>query len=812
MKTKRSLSPLAIILPVALFALLPPSVAKAQFYGVQVDPFIYLDADPTLASQAISVHAQTLRFFIQWQEVEPTGGGAYTFSTTLDNEIASLIQAGVNLEVILGYNNTNYSSVCPNVYPSSGACTTAYVNYCKAVVNHFNSGSFAAGSIRYWEVWNEPDGNGYFSMPHTAYAPLLEAASLGIKSVQSNAQVLLGGLTGAGPGYLDALYADGVQGYFDIVNYHDYNCSTDNQATDITTRYNNFHSVMNYYSDGNKPIWVTEFGYVSENQPDYLCSGTPSVLNSDQATALTEAFNAYATIPNLQVAIWYSLRDYCDDGTTPCDIPNTSDSGQISGLFDRSGNVKPSATSFASLINGGNLLFNPTWASNDQTGWTTQVFTNGYVTDAYTQYNGGGGVYSFNGDPFYLVNWASHAYNLQEYQQFTGLTPGQGFTAQVWAYTQSNASGGIGVQDQGNGWASRCWTSIPSGTWGWNRYTCAGTVPASGDLQFNLVGNSSGTGDTGIYWDNASLTLSLLVNPTWTTDDKTGWTTQVNTGYSTDAYTEANGDSVYTPNGIYGDPFYLVNFDSGTYSLQDYQRLTGLTPGQGFTAQVYAYTQANASGGLGVQDQGDGWGNLCPYQNIPSGTGGWNLYSCTGTVPTDGDLQFNLVGGGSNSKIFWNNASLSFNVLSNPTWTTYDKTGWTEHATTGSINYAYAQATGGGGIYSEDGGPYYLANWSTSAYNIYEYQTFTGLTSGGSFTASVWAQSSPGATSQLLVQDGFGSTTLCSSSITPGTGAWNLYVCSGTVPSDDTLTFVLNGVSPAGSDWTEWDNASLTVN
>ncbi len=805
MKTKRSLASLATILPVALFATLTPSVAKAQFYGTQVAPFTDSSLlDPALASQAISLHAQTLRFFIPWWDVEQTEG-SYYFSSDVDSAVATLIQAGVNIEVILGYGNQYYPSYSDSWFPQN---TTAFANYCYAVVNHFNSSPFAAGSIKYWEVWDEPDNLVPYGPggPASEYAPLLKAAYTAIHTAQPNAQVLMGGLTRDNEAYLDTLYGTyGIKDYFDIANYHEYDCpGTANPATDIPYYYSAWETELNKYYDGSKPVWITEFGYLGEGaaDPRSPCSGGGTISNSTQANLLTEAFNAFASMPNIQVAVWYPMNDYTYIAGDP---------GQQMGLFDTSNNPKPDAASFVALSSGSNLLFNQTWATGDLSNWPVYV-TTGSSSDASVQAYGGGGPHPFNGDPYYLVNSASSAaYNLEAYQRITDQPVGQPFTAQVWAYTQANASGWIGVQDQGNGWASLCGTSIPAGNGGWYLYSCTGTVPSDGDLQFNLVGSSS-TGSS-IYWDNASITFNVLANPTWDTGDLTNWPINVTTGSSSDASVQAyGGGGPYTFN---GDPYYLVNSaSSAAYNLEAYQRITGLPPGQLFTAQVYAYTQANASGGIGVQDQGNSWGNLCTYQTIPSGTLGWNLYSCTGgQVGSDGDLQFNLVGSSSTgSSIYWDNASITFNVLANPTWATDDKTGWTGYATTGLTTYAYAQATGGGGIYSEDGGPYYLANWSTSAYNISEYQNFTGLTSGGSFTASVWAQSSPGATSQFLVQDGFGNTTLCWRSISPGTGGWNLYTCSGTVPGDGKLAFVLNGVSPAGSDWTEWDNASLTVN
>jgi hypothetical protein len=112
--------------------------------------------------------------------------------------------------------------------------------------------------IRTWQVYNEPNLKGYWSIQPFAqsYVATLRAAEQGIHSADTAATVVLAGLTNMSWTALDAIYAAGAIGSFDAVAIHPYTERPDDvvrilrYARDVTVR----------YGDGEVPIWVTEFG------------------------------------------------------------------------------------------------------------------------------------------------------------------------------------------------------------------------------------------------------------------------------------------------------------------------------------------------------------------------------------------------------------------------------------------------------------------------------------------------------------------------------------------------------------------------
>ena len=75
--------------------------------------------------------------------------------------------------------------------------------YAMAVCEHFK------GRVRYWEIWNEPDQDIYWSPQDgmTAYSELLRKVYPALKKVDPTCRVLLGGLSKQVPDRLGEVYA-----------------------------------------------------------------------------------------------------------------------------------------------------------------------------------------------------------------------------------------------------------------------------------------------------------------------------------------------------------------------------------------------------------------------------------------------------------------------------------------------------------------------------------------------------------------------------------------------------------------------------
>lgn len=114
--------------------------------------------------------------------------------------------------------------------------------------------------LKYWEIWNEPDGGFWKPCPNAEqYASLLKIAYEEIKQIDAECKVIVGGLCSWNADYMQALYRAGAQGYFDVIAVHPYN-----DAPDISLQkkreMEEFQAVVRKFETSMPPIWITEFG------------------------------------------------------------------------------------------------------------------------------------------------------------------------------------------------------------------------------------------------------------------------------------------------------------------------------------------------------------------------------------------------------------------------------------------------------------------------------------------------------------------------------------------------------------------------
>ena len=121
-----------------------------------------------------------------------------------------------------------------------------------------------------------------------------------IKSIDPTAQVMLGSIATNDANWLQSVYENGGQNYFDILGSHPYTAQylpNVVQSWDSTPGWNTTNwtytpfdfpilekmwEVMDHFGDGNKPIWITEFGY-DFDQP---VSNLEPTLSSNQVEQL----------------------------------------------------------------------------------------------------------------------------------------------------------------------------------------------------------------------------------------------------------------------------------------------------------------------------------------------------------------------------------------------------------------------------------------------------------------------------------------------------------------------------------------------
>lgn len=176
-----------------------------------------------------------------------------------------------------------------------------YGNFVAAVVSRYK------GRIQHYEIWNEPNiwpEWGDKAVNPNEYVELLKIAYKRAKEVDPNALILNAPLAQtleknernlAEIDYLEAMYRAGARDYFDIFFANGYGFEfppTDPPDPDVLNfqRLKLLREVMVRHGDGNKPVWLNEFGW---NAPPQDFPGEKliwrRVTEEEQANYIAEA-------------------------------------------------------------------------------------------------------------------------------------------------------------------------------------------------------------------------------------------------------------------------------------------------------------------------------------------------------------------------------------------------------------------------------------------------------------------------------------------------------------------------------------------
>ncbi|MEZ0049733.1 hypothetical protein ABIA30_000723 [Mycobacterium sp. MAA66] len=267
----------------------------------------------TAMQQMQTMGITQIRVLLPWRAMEPTDG---TYSWTQSDQLLSTAkQYGIAVDACVTSTPTwasNYG-LLPNGAPTNAS---DYASFVQAVAQRYGSSNGSAtGSISSIEVWNEPNGyNGWSPTPDVqGYTNLLKAAYTAIKSVAPGITVV-GGVLGAGisigslsinpVNFLQQMYADGAQGYFDALSFHPYNATSPFSAG--TTFANSaiqqlqaLRALMNANGDAAKLIWATEYGE----------SSATSGGQAQQAQYIQDFLTTWSSLTGVGPMFLYSLID-----------------------------------------------------------------------------------------------------------------------------------------------------------------------------------------------------------------------------------------------------------------------------------------------------------------------------------------------------------------------------------------------------------------------------------------------------------------------------------------------------------------------
>lgn len=302
------------------------------------------DSDATAIERQFELMAdmdvQWIRVDIDWSVVE-SERGQYDWSFS-DKVVEQAAARGMDVLAVLGFT--------PQWARPSSTSTAETARYSRperlsdwAVFAQAAAERYAPRGVHAWEIWNEPNTSKFWPPRPDVneYGHLFWVAADAIRSVDPEATLLIGGL---GPKfeepeaevppveYLQLLYANGAAKHADGIAAHPY--SFPSLPTDVDQRMlggfrdlPELHAVMHRNGDGQKKIWITEFGAPTGTGPH-------AVSEQDQAAALLEAREQLAAWDWSGPLIYYEL---VDGG------PDLSDTEQNFGVLHEDLSPKPAA-------------------------------------------------------------------------------------------------------------------------------------------------------------------------------------------------------------------------------------------------------------------------------------------------------------------------------------------------------------------------------------------------------------------------------------------------------------------------------------
>ncbi len=181
------------------------------------------------------------------------------------------------------------------------------------------------------QVWNEADEGLFWTGGPNApdYVDLLRRSHAAVKAANPDVSVVFSPTVGNNFGFLEAAYAAGAKGLFDVMAVHTDTACLDQPPSAYYREadgrigrfsflgYREVRKVMEANGDGAKPIWMTEFGWSAAAHTCEFGAGRgqkPAGVGEDlQAQYLLEAMNCLEKDPYMTVAMWFNNRDLSGD-------------------------------------------------------------------------------------------------------------------------------------------------------------------------------------------------------------------------------------------------------------------------------------------------------------------------------------------------------------------------------------------------------------------------------------------------------------------------------------------------------------------
>jgi hypothetical protein len=300
-------------------------------YGFQVQMWDFNQPGKQLVVNLVNnTGFNWIKHQVNWSAVE-TAPNVFNW-VQLDAIVNTAALGG--LQVFLSVNQA------PTFYRSSSSGTmpadpTKMGNFMSAMTSRYK------GKVGAYEIWNEQNldrETGAGNVNPSTYLPLLQSSYTAIKAVDPGAKVLLGAPSPTGvniPGsiiddvsYLQQLYAlnNGiVSQYFDVLAAHPSgfsnppDCQPSTPSCSLSGGWNDdpsfyafyrvgqYNQLMSQNGDGNKMIWLTEFGYDATSTPPPGYEYASYISSQQQAQFLVQAFGIAAQTPYVGAMFVWNL-------------------------------------------------------------------------------------------------------------------------------------------------------------------------------------------------------------------------------------------------------------------------------------------------------------------------------------------------------------------------------------------------------------------------------------------------------------------------------------------------------------------------
>lgn len=226
-----------------------PAEGRAALFGLTVHDYVHVKPLVTFGT------TRTWDAYpgLDWADANPASG-QYNFSPL--NRFIAVNQAQ-RAEIIYTFGRTpQWASLqpeAPGPY-GPGQCgapnLSAWDQYVTAVVTN------AAGRIKYWELWNEPNDAQFYCGDIPAMVTMARHAYEIIKGIDPSAQVLSPAVTGSlGPSWLASFLSSGGSSYVDIIAFHGYGTAN---AEDLNSIVNSYRVILSTHDLSSMPLWDTE--------------------------------------------------------------------------------------------------------------------------------------------------------------------------------------------------------------------------------------------------------------------------------------------------------------------------------------------------------------------------------------------------------------------------------------------------------------------------------------------------------------------------------------------------------------------------